>query len=86
MLGKTENWRVCIFWASFEGWAVSGFVKKLGIGSPSQSTFRFFYLGGPVKCWVRQRTGFPYPKEIILALHFDRYCLEIKKGNTCFSD
>ena len=28
---------------------------------------------------------FPYPKEIFLALHFDRFCLEIKKGNTCFS-
>ena len=22
---------------------------------------------------------FPYPKEIFLALHFDRFCLEIKK-------
>ena len=22
---------------------------------------------------------FPYPKEIFLALHFDRYCWEIKK-------
>ena len=46
MLGKTENWRIWIFWASFEGRAVSGFVKKLGIGSPSQSTFRFFLSGG----------------------------------------
>ena len=45
-----------IFWVSLEGWAVSGFVKKLGIGSPSQSPFRFF-IWGPVKCWVRQRTG-----------------------------
>ena len=23
---------------------------------------------------------FPYPKEIFLALHFDRYCWEIKKA------
>ena len=30
---------------------------------------------------------FPYPKEIFLALHFDRFCLEIKKkDNTCFSE
>ena len=70
VLGETENWRVLIdfpypneiFLAlhfdrfSLEGWAVSGFVKKLGIGSPSQSSFRFF-IWGPVKCWARQRTG-----------------------------
>ena len=30
---------------------------------------------------------FPYPKEIFLALHFDRFCLEIKKkDNTCYSE
>ena len=89
MLGKTENWQVWIFWASFEGWAVFGFDKKLGIGSPSQSTFRFFYLGACKElCKTENRQvwiDFPYPKEIFLALHFDRYCSEIKKGNTCFS-
>ena len=95
MLGETENWRVLIdfpypneiFLAlhfdrfSLEGWAVSGFVKKLGIGSPSQSSFRFFYLGA---CKVLGKTenrqvwiDFPYPNEIFLALHFDRFCLEI---------
>ena len=34
-----------IFWVSLEGWAVSGFVKKLGIGSHSQSSFRFLSGG-----------------------------------------
>ena len=40
-------------------------MKKLGIGSPSQSTFRFFLSGGPVKLGKTENRqvwiDFPYP-------------------------
>ena len=31
---------------------------------------------------------FPYPKEIFLALHFDRFCFvwKLEKSNTCSSE
>ena len=90
MLGKTENWRVWIFRLLLRGGLFLDLIKKMGIGSPSQSTFTFFYLGACKELGKTENRqvwiDFPYPKEIFLALHFDRYCSEIKKGNTCFSD
>ena len=70
MLGKTEN---CEF----------GYILGFFGGVGCFWIFIFFYLGA---CKVLGKTenrqvwiDFTYHKEIFLALHFDRFCLEILK-------
>ena len=82
MLGKTENWRVWIFWASFEVWAVSGFDKKIGHRFPLALS-DFFYLEACKELGKTENRqvwiDFPYPKEIFLAQHLIDIVRKLKK-------